>query len=285
MKTKECFGCHSIINTFASKCPNCNIGPLSPGEDTPSSLNLDFFGLSLYKSTIDELTSELEAKFGKPEKILDTTYYTVGDWHFFHRLIFFGETKKLVYMSPDEQIVIPYSQIGGYIINDNSFQTGGAERAKTTTDTGSLIGRTAAGAVLGGTTGALIGGSTASKTTIFEREGITNNPRFSISIKTNSISVPIISIDFEEHKDDLQQFAAILDIILRNQSENVEDNMAAIEQYDVYLQEEIRRRHPEIVKDELEKEQKRKEEVDGNIGCMSLLIIPIVIGGLSYFLI
>ena len=283
MKTKKCIRCQSDINTFASKCPKCNCGPLSPGEDYPSSLNLDFFSLSLYQSTIDEITDEYESKYGSPDRILDTTYMVNENCHFFHRFIFFGGAKKMVFLSPDKQIVIPYSQINGYIINDNSFQTGGSESAITTTNTGSMLGRAAVGAVVGGATGAIIGGTTASKTTIFEREDINTEVRLAISIKTNSISTPLILIDFEEHKDTLQQFIAILDIILRNRDDYADDKESKIEEKDIYLQEVIRKKHPDIVSAELEREEDRKARVDGNSGCMLLLIIPIILSGLIYF--
>ena len=147
-----------------------------------------------------------------------------------------------------------------------------------------MLGRAAVGAVVGGTAGAIIGGTTASKTTVFERDDITQNIRLSIAIKTNSISNPIIEIEFEEHKDTLQQLVAILDIIIRNHADYASDNDSKIEEHDIYLLEEIRKRHPEIVSAELEKEKERKAKVDGNGGCMSILIIPVILGCLTYFL-
>lgn len=283
METKKCIVCNSEINAYASTCPVC--GHLCLSDESNSSLNLDFFSLSLYQSTIEEITSEYEAKFGKPDKILDTTYFSVGEDHFYHRFIFFGDSNKLVYISPDKHIIIPYSQITGYNISDQSFVTGGSVSATTTTNTGSLLGRTAVGAVVGGATGAIIGGATASKTTVFENSEETVNPRFTVLISTNTVSNPIIEIKFEEHKDTLQQFVAILDIILRNQANYADDKETRIEEKVIYLQEEIRNRHPEIVSEELSKEKERKEKLESSgSGCMVLLFIPIILGGISYFL-
>ena len=284
MKTKKCIRCNADINIYASKCPYCKCSTENFGDEFPSSLNLEFHSLSLYQSTIDEITAEYEAKYGTPDRVLDTTYYAVEENHFYNRFIFYGKAKKLVFISPDKQVILPYSQICGYDIIDNSFTTGGAESAVTTTNTGSMLGRAAVGAVVGGTAGAIIGGTTASKTTVFERDEVTNNVRLSIAIKTNSISNPIIEIDFEEHKDTLQQLVAILDIIIRNHAEYSEEKGSKIEELDIYLQEELRKRHPEIVSAELEKEKERKAKVDGNGGCMSILIIPIIMGCLTYFL-
>lgn len=284
MKTKKCIKCNADINIYASKCPYCKCSNQGLEDEIPSSLNLDFFSLSLYQSTIDEIANGYVSKYGKPDRILDTTYFAVEENHFYHRFMFFGEAKRLVFISPDKQIILPYSQINGYDIIDNSFHTGGAESAVTTTNTGSILGRAAVGAVVGGATGAIIGGTTASKTTIFEREELTKNVRLSIVIKTKSISNPLIEIDFEEHKDTLQQLVAILDIILSNQAEYATDKDSQIEEKDIYLQEEIRKNHPEIVSEELEREKERKAKVDGNSGCMLILLIPLVIGGLSYFL-
>lgn len=284
MNTKKCIKCNAEINIYASKCPYCKCSNVSIDEEFPSSLNLDFFSLSLFQSTIDEITAEYEIKYGKPDRILDTTYFAVEENHFYHRFIFYGDAKKLVFISPDKQIVLPYCQITGYDIIDNSFTTGGAESAVTTTNRGSMLGRAAVGAVVGGTAGAIIGGTTASRTTVFERDEITKNVRLSIAIKTNSISNPIIEIEFEEHKDTLQQLVAILDIIIRNHAEYASDKDSKIEEHDIYLLEEIRKRHPEIVSAELEKEKERKTKVDGNGGCMTMLIIPIVMGCLTYLL-
>lgn len=284
MNTKKCIRCNADINVYASKCPYCKCSNISVDEQIPSSLNLDFFSLSLFQSTIDEITQEYETRFGSPDRVLDTTYFAVEDNHFYHRFIFYGNARKLVFISPDKQVILPYSQICGYDIIDNSFTTGGAESAVTTTNTGSILGRAAVGAIVGGTAGAIIGGTTASKTTVFEGDGLTDNVRLSIAIKTNSISNPVIEIDFEEHKDTLQQLVAILDIIIRNHAEYASDTDSKIEERDIYLLEEIRKRHPEIVSAELEKEKERKAKVDGNGGCMSMLIIPIIMGCLTYLL-
>ena len=284
MNTKKCIRCNADINIYASKCPYCKCSNVGVDEQIPSSLNLDFFSLSLFQSTIDEITAEYETRFGTPDRILDTTYFAVEDNHFYHRFIFYGGAKKLVFISPDKQIVLPYSQITGYDIIDNSFMTGGAESAVTTTNTGSMLGRAAVGAVVGGTAGAIIGGTTASKKTVFERNEATKNVRLSIAIKTNSISNPIIEIEFEEHKDTLQQLVVILDIIIRNHAEYALDKDSKIEEHDIYFLEEIRKRHPDIVSAELEKEKERKAKVDGNGGCMSMIIIPIIMGCLTYLL-
>ena len=129
MKTKKCIRCNADINIYASKCPYCKCSTENFGDEFPSSLNLEFHSLSLYQSTIDEITAEYEAKYGSPDRVLDTIYYAVEENHFYHRFIFYGKAKKLVFISPDKQVILPYSQICGYDIIDNSFTTGGAENA------------------------------------------------------------------------------------------------------------------------------------------------------------
>ena len=276
MKTKKCFNCGADINFYASACPKCHRMAFNEKSGLESSLDLDFFSLNLYQSTIDEITSEYVQENGKPDRILDTTFFSTGKNHFFHRFIFFGETHKLVFISPDKHISIPYNQIIGYNIDDHSFVTETPGSAITTTDTGSMLGRAAVGSVIGGATGALIGGSTASKNTTFERGKITNNPRFAVNIKTKNISNPIIGIDFEEHTDTLQQFTAILDILLNNQNDYANDQATVIEEKNIYLHQEIRERHPDIVSKELELEAERKKKYESGSGCMVLFLIPII---------
>lgn len=283
MNTKPCIGCNSTINTFVSKCPYCKASPLSPGDEYPSTPDLDFFSLSLYQSTIDEITNEYRTKYGHIDRILDTTY-TVDSEFFFNRLLFFGEANILVYISPDKQVVIPYSQINGYNIIDNSFNTGGGMVSTTETDFTSLLGRTVAGAAIGGTTGAIIGGATASKTTHSENIDSTNHSKFSVIIKTNSISDPIIEVDFDAFFSNLQQFTAILDIIMRNAEKYSEDTELKIENMDKYLQKEIRKRHPEIVKEEIEREEKHQAQLN-NSGCAALILFPIIFCSFLYFII
>ena len=147
-----------------------------------------------------------------------------------------------------------------------------------------MLGRTAVGAVIGGSTGAIIGGTTASKTTIIENPTENVEPRFSILINTNTISKPIIEIDFEEHKETLQQLIAILEIILRNKQKDDGQSNEKIEELDYYLQEEIRKQYPDIASKEIEKEKERQARVDHSGGCMGILMIPILLGVATYFL-
>lgn len=90
-------------------------------------------------------------------------------------------------------------------------------------------------------------------------------------------------IDFEEHEDTLMQLIALLDIILNNRAEYATDIDSKIEINDIYLNEEIRKRHPEIVSEELEREKAWRAEVERKRGCLSILLIPLVFGGLYYF--
>ena len=214
MNTKKCIRCNADINIYASKCPYCKCSNVSVDEQIPSSLNLDFFSLSLFQSTIDEITAEYETKFGKPDRVLDTTYFAVEDNHFYHRFIFYGDTKRLVFISPDKQIILPYSQITGYDIIDNSFITGGAESAVTTTNTGSMLGRAAVGGLTLGVAGAVVGAMTAKTESTSSTANSDYIASYIVKIGVKSIEKPTLTLKFGSDKSKAEEVYALIQAII-----------------------------------------------------------------------
>ena len=75
-----------------------------------------------------------------------------------------------------------------------------------------------------------------------------------------------------------------LEIILRNKQKDDGQSNEKIEELDYYLQEEIRKQYPDIASKEIEKEKERQARVDHSGGCMGILMIPILLGVATYFL-
>ncbi len=132
-------------------------------------------------------------------------------------------SKYVIYVFESSSIIIiddkpvKFENIVSYEVNDNTkILRSSQDLAYTETNTGSLIGRTIVGGLIGGGVGAIIGGVTASKkTTVYHSPEIIDH-NYSIKIKLNEISNPIITIDLgSDPKNVLEEIVDILSIIIK----------------------------------------------------------------------
>lgn len=88
--------------------------------------------------------------------------------------------------------------------------------SETNTSTGSLLGRSAAGAVLGGGVGAVIGASSASKntTTIGRQNDDTIIHKYFISINLRSLETPLIRMNLGDSTKKAEEVNAIFAYII-----------------------------------------------------------------------
>jgi len=132
-------------------------------------------------------------------------------------------SKYVIYVFESSSIIIiddkpvKFENIVSYEVNDNSkILRSSQDLAYTETNTGSLIGRTIVGGLIGGGAGAIIGGLTASKKTTFYHSPEIIDHKYSINIIVNDISNPIISIDLgSDPKNVLEEIVDILSIIIK----------------------------------------------------------------------
>lgn len=116
--------------------------------------------------------------------------------------------------------VIPFSKIIGYNLADNQVTISENVRyeSKTTTSTGSMLGRAVVGGVLTGGVGAVIGAATARKNTIttpMQENVVTSVTHdFKIYVNLNDLSNPTIIISVGHNSDTAYKIANILNIIV-----------------------------------------------------------------------
>lgn len=89
--------------------------------------------------------------------------------------------------------------------------------SKTSTSSGSMIGRAAVGGVLLGGVGAILGGATAKKntTTITTPYNSITYHNYKVHIIVNSISDPQIILEFDDNEEILNEFISVLSVIIK----------------------------------------------------------------------
>lgn len=164
----------------------------------------------------DRQLKTLEEKYGEPTRqfILFPDYL-----EYEKRCIYIFETERKIFMNNS---CYDFKDIIGYSLHiDNQMIITSSTSSIEKTNTGNLLGRTIGGAVIGGGLGAVIGGVSASRSsegrTVSET---TSRHNYILYVKINSISNPLIPLDFTVHRESAEEFATILDIIIAsNKSE------------------------------------------------------------------
>ena len=164
------------------------------------------------KSKIDfeKHKSELIEKFGQPDKIIDLN---TPDEYIKDRLITIFAKSSTICIGRRElllQDIVSFKVVDNYQIIHGDMEG----EFKTSTNTGSLVGRSVLGATLGGPTGAIIGASSASKTTnakcLQENDMLIHD--YTLFIGIRSFEKPMIEI----HIGDRYRLASETEIIFNN---------------------------------------------------------------------
>lgn len=90
--------------------------------------------------------------------------------------------------------------------------------ATSSTDTLGTIGRSVAGAVVGGNTGALIGAGTAKHKTVIEKEGEDDTIVYIVDIKTNDLQKSVVTVRMDNQRDKAVELYSTLELIIEQNS-------------------------------------------------------------------
>lgn len=137
--------------------------------------------------------------------------------------VFVFEGSKILYVANEP---LPFEKILGFELKDNqsTITKTTAPKYKTSTNTGSMLGRAIVGGVLTGGVGAVVGAATAKKTTTVVEEGKTTTTvkhNYRITLTIDDMANPVRVIDFTYHRDKAEQVANVLNIIMHRNQGNV----------------------------------------------------------------
>lgn len=191
---------------------------------------------------IKSVVQEYEEEFGKPDKVLRCYFDTHehGLMHFINQTRIYINAKKIVFITDNSVIIIPFEKIIGYeVVNpkENNRVLTSATTTVTKTDTGDMIKRAVIGGVLGGGVGALIGGATAKTTTttdsniysdIIRASYRLDEPSYELRINFDDIINPVIKIHFDQFKDQIEKVTASLNVIIKRNAESTEDTSSEV---------------------------------------------------------
>ena len=104
--------------------------------------------------------------------------------------------------------------INSFVIDDESTIQKGQITAVTSTDTGSMAGRSIAGALLGGEAGAIIGGATAKKQTILKQENDKIIHDYALVVNIRDINNPMLLIKIGRNKNKAMETNALMQVIM-----------------------------------------------------------------------
>ena len=171
------------------------------------------------KKRIDEERKEKKEKYECEIESLKTKYgemtniYPLSDeMNINKKVIVFAESKKIWLIGN----IYDFTDIIGCSINDNQQTTKAKVEYKTSTSTGSMIGRAVVGGVLTGGVGAVIGGATAAKKTVAVPSGSDKvRHSYTITININSFSTPIVNLKCYNDEQLKNELWGIFNIIIR----------------------------------------------------------------------
>ncbi len=193
---------------------------------------------------IKSAVQEFDNQFGRPDKIVKCYYETHERslYTFVNQTRIYLNAQRILFVTEYQIIVIPFDKIIGYeIINlkDNNKVLASATTTVTKTDTGNMIKRAVIGGVLGGGVGAIIGGATAKTTSTTSRSGsdiyrdmIVSayhlDTNLVLKIQFDDIINPVVKIHFEHFKEQAERIAESLNVIVKRNADNTEENSSEI---------------------------------------------------------
>lgn len=265
---------------------------------------MEYFKKEDLRKILDTSVEKYEIKFGKPNIKIETFKYAEGCASFINECRVYEHSKRIMFISNHRLFIIPFNKIIGYdVINLNQSSTPliTATTKVVKTDTGNMVKRAIIGGVVGGGVGAIIGAATAKKEVTEEmskvdeyanmlRIQLNSTPNLELVINVDDISSPTLKVPFEDCKSKAEKMTAVLNVILKRNEENNENEKAEIVNAYPYLTKTRRKlgiepidpfkKQKEEFQQRMQEEREkaaRKEKWDSIGGLIALAIIVALI--------
>ena len=154
--------------------------------------------------------NELFARNGEPCKTILISESRFDLFNMNNELIVFDKA-KILWLCGHE---ISIDDIISFVIDDESVIQKGQITAVTSTNTGSMAGRSITGALLGGEAGAIIGGATAKKETVFKHENDKIIHDYALIVNIRDINNPMLLIKIGRNKNKAMEINALMQVIM-----------------------------------------------------------------------
>ena len=156
------------------------------------------------------IKNDLITKNGEPCKIILISESRFDQFNINNELIVFDKVRKLWLCGYEVSI----DDINSFTIDDESVVMKGQIKAISSTDTGSMAGRSIACAIIGGGAGAIIGGSTAKKETIFKQENDKVIHDYAIVVNISDLNNPMLLIKIGRDKNKAMEINALMQAVM-----------------------------------------------------------------------
>ena len=153
---------------------------------------------------------ELLSRNGEPCKTILISESSLDLFNIDNELIVFDKSRKLWLCGHEVSI----DDINSFTIDDESVVMKGQIKAISSTDTGSMAGRSIAGAIIGGGAGAIIGGSTAKKETIFKQENDKVIHDYALVVNISDLNNPMLLIKIGRDKNKAMEINALMQAVM-----------------------------------------------------------------------
>jgi hypothetical protein len=153
----------------------------------------------------NESRAELINKYGNPTKVFVLEQYNLNQ-----EIIAFEKSKRIWICGKD----FPMKSILSCTFTNDKKVVKGQITSTTKTNSGNMVKRAVVGDVLLGGTGAIIGGSTASKLTITTKEDDKVYHDYTVVINVDSLSEPIIRVHVGSDGETVNEIIGLINVIV-----------------------------------------------------------------------
>lgn len=155
------------------------------------------------KAAYNAWLASLENQYGKPDKVMQ-----IGCNRDKNAVVVFDFIKKVILDHKEYD----YAEILSAEVVENKFSLNGSQTVQTKTNLGSVVGRSLVGGLVAGPAGALIGGATASKTSIVTSTA-NEDVFYEVVVKVRDLENPVHTLEVYT-KEDANDLAGTLGYII-----------------------------------------------------------------------